>query len=202
MTSATLFYAMQVSLDGYMEAPGHDIGWTEPDAELHAYMNEMESSAQLSLYGRRLYELMESYWPTADQVPGAAAEVVEFSRVWRESPKVVFSNTLESVTGNARLVRGDAAEEVARIKRETEGTINVGGAHLAASLLRAGLLDELEAIVYPIVLGAGTPLLPELEDRVKLRHVATRTFESGVVSVRYRVDVASRRSSRSTAARV
>jgi dihydrofolate reductase len=187
MTDATLLYAMQVSLDGYMEAPGHDISWTDPDAELHAYMNEMESSAQLSLYGRRLYELMESFWPTADQASGASAEVVEFSRVWRESPKVVFSSTLERVTGNARLVSGDAAEEVARIKRETAGTINVGGAHLAASLLRAGLVDELEAIVYPVVLGAGTPLLPALTDRVKLRHVATRTFESGVVSVRYRV---------------
>jgi dihydrofolate reductase len=171
-----------------MAAPGHDIGWTMPDAELHAYMNELESSAQLSLFGRRLYELMESFWPTADQAPGAPAEVAEFSRVWRASPKVVFSSTLESVTGNARLVSGDAAEEVAKLKRETEGTINVGGAHLAASLLRAGLLDELEAIVYPVVLGAGTPLLPELTDRVALRHVATRTFESGVVSLRYRVD--------------
>ncbi|MBB4665098.1 dihydrofolate reductase family protein [Conexibacter arvalis] len=188
MTNATLFYATQVSLDGYMEAPGHDIGWTEPDAELHAYMNEMERSAQLSLFGRRLYELMESFWPSADEAPGAPDEVVEFARIWRETPKVVFSSTLERVTGNARLVRGDAAEEVAKIKRETKGTINVGGAHLAASLLRAGLLDELEAIVYPVVLGAGTPLLPELTDRVKLRHVATRTFESGVVSVRYRVD--------------
>lgn len=188
MTNATLFYAMQVSLDGYMEAPGHDISWTGPDPEVHAYMNEMENSARLSLYGRRLYELMESFWPTADQLEGAPAEVVEFARIWRESPKVVFSNTLESVTGNARLVKGDAAEEVAKLKRETEGTINVGGAHLAASLLRAGLLDEVEAIIYPVVLGEGTPLLPDLTDRVKLRHIATRTFESGLVSVRYRVD--------------
>jgi dihydrofolate reductase len=188
MTNATLLYAMQVSLDGYMEAPGQDIGWTDPDPEVHAYMNEMESSAQLSLYGRRLYEMMESFWPTADQVPGAAAEVAEFSRVWRESPKVVFSNTLESVTGSARLVRGDAAEEVARIKSETEGKINVGGAHLAASLLRAGLVDELDVLIYPVVLGAGTPLLPELTDRVKLRHVDTRTFASGIVSVRYGVN--------------
>jgi dihydrofolate reductase len=188
MTNATLFYAMQVSLDGYMEAPGHDIGWTDPDAELHGYMNAMERSAQLSLYGRRLYELMESFWPTADQTADAPVEVAEFARIWRESPKVVFSSTLERVTGNARLVRGDAAEEVAKLKRETEGTVNVGGAHLAASLLRAGLVDELEVLVYPIVLGSGTPLLPELKDRVKLRHLATRTFTSGVVSVRYRIE--------------
>jgi len=188
MTDATLFYAMQVSLDGYMEAPGHDIGWTDPDAELHGYMNELEDSAQLSLYGRRTYELMESFWPTADQEADVPPEVAEFARVWRESPKVIFSTTLESVTGNARLVSGDAAAAVAELKRETAGTINVGGAHLAASLLRAGLLDELEAIVYPIVLGAGTPLLPELTDRVKLAHVATRTFGSGVVALRYRVD--------------
>lgn len=187
MTNATLLYAMQVSLDGYMEAPGHDIGWTDPDPEVHAYMNDMERSAALSLYGRRLYELMESYWPTADEEAGAAAEVTDFAQVWRDTPKVVFSNTLERVTGNARLVRGDAAEEVARIKRETDGTINVGGAYLAASLLRAGLVDELEVLIYPVVLGAGTPLLPELTARVGLEHRTTRTFESGIVSVRYGV---------------
>jgi len=187
MTDATLFYAMQVSLDGYMEAPGHDIGWTRPDAELHAYMNELEKAARLSLFGRRMYELMESFWPTADEDPGASAEVADYARIWRETPKVVFSSTLERVTGNARLVSGDAAAEVARIKRETEGTITVGGAHLAASLLRAGLVDELEAIVYPVVLGDGTPLLPALTDRVDLRLLSTRTFGGGVVSLRYRV---------------
>lgn len=185
--NATLLYAMQVSLDGYMEAPGHDIGWTDPDPELHAYMNDMERSAKLSLYGRRLYELMESYWPTADESPDAPAEIADFARAWRETPKVVFSSTLERVTGNARLVRGDAAEAVAQIKRETDGPINVGGAHLAASLMRAGLVDDLEVLVYPVLLGDGTPLLPELATRVGLEHVATRTFASGVVSLRYRV---------------
>lgn len=188
MTDATLLYAMQVSLDGYMEAPGHDIGWTRPDPEVHAYMNDMERAGRLSLYGRRLYELMESYWPTADEAPDAAREIADYARLWRESAKLVFSRTLRTVTGNARLVSGDAAEEVARIKRETDGLIHVGGAQLAASLLRAGLVDELEVLIYPIVLGAGTPLLPELADRVALEHVATRTFAaSGVVSVRYRV---------------
>lgn len=187
MTNATLLYAMQVSLDGYMEAPGHDISWTNPDPETHGYMNEMEDSSTLSLYGRRLYELMESYWPTADAAPDAAPEAVEYARVWRETHKVVFSRTIDSVTGNARLFRGEAAEEVARIKRETDGLITVGGAHLAASLLRAGLVDEVEALVYPVVLGAGTPLLPEIRDRVQFEHVATRTFRSGIVSLKYRV---------------
>lgn len=188
MTNATLLYAMQVSLDGFMEAPGHDISWTAPDAEAHAYMNEMEASSVVSLYGRRLFELMESYWPTADENPNAAPEEIEFARVWRESPKLVFSNTLDAVTGNARLVRGDAAEEVARLKHETDGLMTVGGAHLAASLMRVGLVDKLEVLVYPILVGDGTPLLPELRDRVGLELESTRTFEqSGVVSLRYRV---------------
>jgi dihydrofolate reductase len=187
MTDATLLYATQISLDGRMEAPGHDISWTDPDPELHAYMNDLEDAATLSLYGRRTYELMESFWPTADEDPGAPPEIAGYARVWRESPKVVFSRTLDAVTGNARLHRGEAAAEVARIKRATEGTIAVGGAHLAASLLRAGLLDELEVLVYPIALGAGTPVLPQLTERARFEHVATRTFGAGVVSLRYRV---------------
>lgn len=188
MTNATLLYAMQVSLDGYMEAPGHDIGWTRPDPEAHTYMNEMEAATTVSLYGRRLFELMESYWPQVDDGPDTPPEVAQYARIWRESPKVVFSNTLDAVTGNARLVRGDAAEEVARIKRETDGLITVGGAHLAASLMRAGLVDQVEVLVYPILIGDGTPLLPELRDRVGLELETTRTFQqSGVVSLRYRV---------------
>jgi dihydrofolate reductase len=189
MTDATLLYAMQVSLDGFMEAPGHDIAWTVPDPETHAYMNELEASTVLGLYGRRLYELMESYWPTADAEPDAPPEIVEYARLWRAAPKVVFSSMLDAVTGNARLVRGDAVAEVARLKRETDGLVSVGGAHFAASLMRAGLIDRIEVLVYPILLGAGTPLLPELRDRVGLTLEATRTFErSGIVSLRYRVD--------------
>jgi dihydrofolate reductase len=188
MTNATLLYAMQVSLDGFMEAPGHDIAWTRPDPEAHTYMNEMEEATVVSLYGRRLFELMESFWPTADEGPDVPPEVAQFARVWRESPKLVFSNTLDAVTGNARLVRGDAAEEVARLKRETDGLITVGGAHLAASLMRAQLVDQIEVLVYPILIGEGTPLLPEFRDRVGLELEATRTFQqSGVVSLRYRV---------------
>lgn len=188
MTNATLLYAMQVSLDGFMEAPGHDISWTNPDAETHTYMNEMEAATVVSLYGRRLFELMESFWPTAGEDPNAPPEVLQYARVWREAPKVVFSNTLDAVTGNARLVRGDAVEEVARIKRETDGLITVGGAHLAASLMRAELVDQIEVLVYPVMLGEGTPLLPELRGRVGLELEATRTFQqSGVVSLRYRV---------------
>ncbi|MDO8210622.1 dihydrofolate reductase family protein [Conexibacter sp. CPCC 206217] len=185
--SAHVIYGMQVSLDGFVEAPGAAIDWTMPDAELHGFLNDQSRSAAGELYGRRLWELMSGYWPTADEEPGASPEVVDFARIWRATPKVVFSRTLERVEGNARLVRGDAAEEVARLKRDGDGELHTGGAALGGSLLRAGLVDELRLYVYPIVLGAGTPFLPPLDRRLPLEPIETRRFGMGVTYLSYRV---------------
>jgi dihydrofolate reductase len=185
--SRDVVYSMLVSLDGYVEGPNGELGWAEPDAEVHTYVNEQEREAGAQLYGRRLYELMAGYWPTAGDDPAAAAPEVEFARIWNAMPKVVFSKTLERVEWNSRLVTGDAAEEVARLKEQPGGDLHVGGPTLAGSLLRAGLVDEVRMFLVPTVLGAGKPFFPPLDQPLGLELLDTRRFSSGVVYVAYRV---------------
>jgi dihydrofolate reductase len=180
-----LVYSMGVSLDGFIADRDGAIDWTAPDEELHRFFNEQGREAGMELYGRRLYETMAP-WETRDRDPDAHEAELEWAAIWKQIPKVVFSTTLESVEGIARLVRGDAVAEVARLKEEPgEGVIAVGGAGLASSLVRAGLVDEYRLFVNPVVLGAGTPFFPAVEDRIALDLVETRTFGSRVVYLRY-----------------
>ena len=110
---------------------------------------------------------------------------LEFARIWKALPKVVFSKTLEKVAGNARLVRDDVAEEVAKLKEQPGKDLAVGGAGLASTLMKAGLIDEYRLFVSPVVLGGGTPYFPALDERIDLELVETQTFGSRVVYVRY-----------------
>jgi dihydrofolate reductase len=180
-----LIYSMGVSLDGFIAGPGGEIDWSAPDEELHRFHNEQTRELGAHLCGRRLYEEMR-YWETADQNPSAAEHELEFARIWKALPKIVFSKTLESVEGNARLARGGIAEEVARLKEQPGKDLAVGGAGLAAAMIELGLVDEFGLFVSPVVLGGGTPFFPALEERVDLELVETRTFGSRVVYARYR----------------
>src|SRR5206468_5015677 len=139
------------------------------------------------LLGRRLYESM-LYWETADQDPSLDALMLEWTALWKPLPKVVFSRTLSSVQGNARLASGGLAEEIERLQAEPgEGDIAIGGATLAAEAAASGLIDEYRAMVYPVLVGVGIPFFPQRERRVDLELVETRTFSSRVVYLRYRV---------------
>ncbi len=180
-----LIYSMTVSLDGFVAGPGGEIDWSAPDEELHRFHNEQVRELGAHLLGRRLYEVM-TYWETADQEPSLADYALEFARIWNDLPKIVFSKTLENVVGNARLVRDDAAQEVARLKEQAGKDLAVGGAGLASSLMKVGLIDEYRLFVSPIVLGDGTPFFPPLASRINLELVETRTFCSRVVYLRYR----------------
>jgi dihydrofolate reductase len=181
-----LIYSMGVSLDGYIAGAAGEIDWATPDEELHRFHNQQARETGAELYGRRLYEAMR-FWETADQDPSRPQHVLEFARIWKETPKIVFSRTLERVEGDYRLVREGAIEEVARLKEGSGADLAVGGAGLAATFIRAGLVDEYRPLVYPVVLGAGTPYLPALEERLDLELVETRSFGSRVVYMRYRV---------------
>jgi dihydrofolate reductase len=176
---------MSVSLDGFIAGPGGEIDWSAPDDERHRFHNEQARELGAHLCGRALYETM-LYWETADRDPALGATEREFAGIWQQLPKIVFSTTLETVEGNARLVTGDVADEVARLKEEPGGDIAVGGAGLAASLVKLGLVDEYHLFVAPVVLGGGTPFFPALEERIELELVETRTFASRVVYLRYR----------------
>ena len=176
-----LIYAMNATLDGYVAARDDDISWGVPSAELHQWFNDRAREVSASLYGRKLWELMSAHWPTADQQPDVTPVEVEFARIWRATPKVVFSSTLDEVSGNARLVTGDAVAEIARLKREDGPPMEIGGPSLAGAAMRAGLIDEYQVITHPILVGGGSPFFSPLDTWVKLRLLETRTFPDGVV---------------------
>jgi dihydrofolate reductase len=180
-----VIYSMSVSLDGFTETPDRKIDWVIVDEELHSFFNSQAREQDTFLYGRRIYELMTDYWPTADADPSNPAYIVEYSRIWKDMPKVVFSKTLKEVAWNSRLVSEDIAGEVAKLKAQPGKELGVGGPTLAASFMRLGLLDEYQLFINPVILGAGTPFFPALGRRLDLRLVESRTFRSGVVFVRY-----------------
>src|SRR5690349_22614605 len=123
---------MSLSLDGYIAAPGDDIGWSVPSDELFQWWSDRVGTTDLSLYGRKLWETMSSHWPTADQQPGVTAAEIEFAHRWRDMPKVVFSSSSITVDGNTRLVTSDAVTEIARLTAEDGGRMDLACATLAA----------------------------------------------------------------------
>jgi dihydrofolate reductase len=183
-----LIYSFGVSLDGFIAGPGGEIDWSAPDEELHRFHNQQARELGAHLCGRRLYETMQVWDTFADDRPSAPEHQLEFAGIWKATPKVVFSRTLEKVGDNARLVRDNAEEEVARLKEEPGKDLSVGGAGLASTLMRAGLIDEYGLFMSPVVLGGGTPFFTALDERIGLELVETRTFGSRVVYVRYRTD--------------
>ena len=183
---ATLVYSMGISLDGFIAGPGGDISWTAPSEELHRFHNRQAEALELHLCGRRLYETM-LFWETCEEQPGMTAVELEFAPIWRAMPKLVFSRTLASVEGtNTRLATGDVVETVRQLKAQGDGEIGVGGAGLAAGLIRAGLVDEYRLFVNPVVLGGGTPFFPPLDGPENLELVEARDFGSRVAYLRCR----------------
>jgi dihydrofolate reductase len=177
--------AKLASLDGYVAAPGGDLGRSVPSDELFQWWSDRVGATGLALYGRRLWETMSAYWPTADQRPGATAAQIEFARRWRGMPRVVFSSTIGTVDWNAQLVRGDAVTEIARVKAEDGGAMDVAGATLAAAAMGAGLIDEYTIVTHPVLVGGGTPFFTGLDRWVNLNLVETRRFPDGVLLTRY-----------------
>lgn len=185
MVMGKLIYGFNVSADGYIADAQGNIDWSDPSDELHQYWNDFERETAVSIYGRRLYELMSAYWPTAEEAPDATPLIVDFARVWCAMPKVVFSRTLESVEWNSRLERGDPVEVVTKLKAETDGQMEVAGATLAAPIVQAGLVDEFRIVIAPTLVGGGTPFFPTLPSWVSLRLLENRTFPGGTVLLRY-----------------
>lgn len=180
-----LTFGMSQSLDGFIAAPDGDLGWGVQSDELFQWWSDRVAATGLALYGRKLWETMNAHWPTAAQQPGATPAHIEFAGRWRDMPKVVFSSTTRKVDGNARLFTGDAVTEIARLKSEDSGPMDVGGATLAAATMRAGLIDEYAIVTHPVLVGGGTPLFTALDGRVNLSLMETRTFPGGVLLTRY-----------------
>ncbi len=180
-----LIYLMNVSLDGFIETADHSLDWASVDDELHQWFNDHTRGLDATIYGRRLYEGMSAHWPTADADPAATDVMREFGRIWTPMPKVVFSNSLDHVEYNSRLVRGDVRPVLEDLRREFPGDIDVAGPDIAGQFVRAGLVDEFRLVVHPVTIAAGTRYWPILEAPLPLRLTETRTFGSGVVMLAY-----------------
>jgi dihydrofolate reductase len=176
---------MSVSLDGFMEGPNRELDWHLVDDELHGHFNEQLSAMGAFLDGRVTYELMAGFWPTADTDPSSPEPVVEFARIWRDMPKIVYSRTLERAEWNTTIVRDVIVDEVLELKAQPGGDLVLGGADLAATFMRHDLVDEYRLYVHPVVIGRGKPLFPASDTKISLQLAETRSFGNGVVLLRY-----------------
>jgi dihydrofolate reductase len=175
-----------VSVDGYIEGPDREIDWHMVDDELHRHFNEQLGAMGAFLSGRVTYELMAEFWPTADQDPSSSEPMVEFARIWRDTPKIVYSRTLERAGWNTTIVREVVPSEVQQLKERTGGDLALGGADLAAAFLRQDLVDEYRIYVHPVRIGRGKPLFAPSDATVQLQLAESRAFGNGVVLLHYR----------------
>jgi dihydrofolate reductase len=178
-----LIYSAIASLDGYVEDESGGFGWAEPDEEVHAFVNDLERPVGTYLYGRRMYETM-AVWETS---AGGSDAVREFAEIWRAADKVVYSRTLGAVsTPRTRLEGSFDTEAVQQLKAAAARDLGVGGAALAGEALRAGVVDELQLLLAPVLVGGGKRALPD-GVRLDLELVDERRFASGFVYLGYRV---------------
>ena len=175
-------YGLNVSLDGYYTDIDGKIDFTVPTDELMRHFVEFEKEIEVHLYGRKLYETM-SYWKTAR--PNLDGTELEYGKVWRSKPNVVFSRTLERVDPGERLVRDHIAEEVNELKKGPGKYMVVGGGELASTFIQLGLVDEYRFYFAPVVLGKGKPLFQSLAKRLDLTFIDSQVFSSRVVLLRY-----------------
>jgi dihydrofolate reductase len=180
---AKLIYSAIASLDGYIEDEAGKFDWAAPDEEVHRFVNDLERPVGTYLYGRRMYDVMR-YWETSgDEAP----HMREFAEIWRAADKVVYSKTLEEpATARTRIERDFEPEAVRRLKAQGERDLTVGGPELAAQALGAGLVDELQLFLAPVVVGGGKPYLPD-DVRLQLELLDERRFANGTVYLDYRV---------------
>ena len=181
---AKLIYSAIASADGYVEDAAGGFDWAAPDEEVHRFVNDLERPVGTYLYGRRMYETM-IYWDTVDAVTGQPSSAREFAGIWQAAEKVVFSTTLKSVPGaRTRIERNFDPAKIRQLKSATERDMTVGGADLAGQAIKAGLVDELQLFLVPVIVGGGKRALPH-GVRSDLELLDTQQFASGAVYLRY-----------------
>lgn len=183
---AKLIYVTNVSLDGYIEDESGDFAWFPPDDEVFAFTTDLVRSAGTFLYGRRLYETM-AVWETDATLASQSGLMADFASAWQAADKIVYSTTLPAVsTARTSLERRFDPAAVQRLKATADSDITIGGSHLAAQAIRAGLVDECQLLVWPLAVGGGKPGLPT-GGRTDFALVDERRFGNGVVHLRYRL---------------
>ena len=181
---AKLIYSAIASADGYVEDAAGDIDWAAPDDEVHSFVNDLERPVGTYLYGRRMYETMR-YWEDPDALAGESPIGLEFAGIWQAADKIVFSTTLAAAsTARTRIEPSFDPDLVRRLKETAARDLTVGGANLGGQAIRAGLVDEVQLLLVPAIVGGGKRALPD-GARLDLELRDTRRFASGVVYLRY-----------------
>jgi len=181
---AQLIYSAICSLDLYVNDTSGSFAWAAPDEEVHRFVNEQERSVGTHLLGRGMYDVLK-VWDTYGSEPGAPEVVREFASIWASADKVVYSASLEAVeTRRTRLEREFDPAAVRSMVDAAERDVSAGGATLGATALRAGIVDRVELYLNPVVVGGGTPALPD-DVRLDLELLDTERFDNGVVYLRY-----------------
>lgn len=184
---AKLIYSAITSLDGYVADASGNFDWAAPDDEVHAFINDLERPVGTYLYGRRMYEVMVG-WETMP-LGGEPPVMKDFAEIWKAADKVVFSTTLNAVSSaRTRIERRFDVDAIRQMKTAARSDISVGGPHLAAQAINAGLVDELQLFIAPHVVGGGNPSLPG-NVTIDLELVDERRFRNGVVQLHYRTAV-------------
>ena len=182
---AHLIYSAISSLDGYIEDMEGNFDWAAPDEEVHSFINDLERGAGTYLLGRRMYETM-IVWETDPDLAADSPLTHDYAEIWQAANKIVYSRTLETVsTRKTQLERTFDPEAIRQLKEAVEQDISIGGAELAAHAFRAGLIDECQLFLTPIIVGGGKPSLPD-NVRIELELMEERRFGSGVVFLHYR----------------
>jgi dihydrofolate reductase len=182
---AKLIYSVLSSLDGYIADENGNFDWAAPDEEVHTFVNDLERPVGTYLYGRRMYEVMVA-WETPDTFADQRPVMLDFAELWQAADKVVYSRTLEEVSSaRTRIERAFDPDAVRQMKASAGRDITVGGPGLAAQAFRAGLVDECQLFLTPIIVGGGKRALPD-KARVKLELLDERRFGNGVVYLGYR----------------
>ncbi|MFG1609157.1 dihydrofolate reductase family protein [Actinoplanes sp. NPDC049265] len=174
------------SLDGYINDEQGRFDWSAPDAEVHAFVNDLERPIGTYLYGRRLYEVMR-YWETAHEQPDPDPIELDYARLWQAADKIVYSTTLAAASSaRTRIEKAFDLDAVRRLKESSDSDLTIGGPTLAAHALRGGLVDELRLLLSPVIVGGGTRALPD-GARLDLELTDERRFANGVAYLAYRV---------------
>ncbi|UUX34811.1 dihydrofolate reductase family protein [Fundicoccus culcitae] len=184
-----LIYAINMSLDGFMEDADGKLNWSVPDDEVFDFWTEFQIKTDLDLYGRGMYEAMV-YWETVKPDPDIGDKLdrlYQFARAWQDTDKIVYSRTLDHVSSKRTELRRDLnPDEIRRLKLETDSDISISGQNIASQAMALGLLDECHVNIFPIILASGKPALPQIPYQ-RLEFICAQTFASGAVYLKYKV---------------
>lgn len=172
-----------ITLDGYFAGPNGEIDWHNVDEEFNQFAEEQLNTLDVILFGRVTYEMMASYWPT----PSAIKDDPIIANKMNSAPKIVFSKTLSGADwNNTRLIKGNIAEEIAKLKQQPGKDMAIfGSGTLASTFTNLGLIDEYRLIVVPVALGEGIPLFKDLQQKLDLKLTNSRVFKNGNVLLYY-----------------